>query len=514
VGGAAWQVQAAINSALPGLYNIAAPQTVGGGPAAFLINNVADNQDYAGPLGDCVVEATIIPTSTGQDFLIVGRYNVSSGVTSCYAARLLISGTTLIAYVSRYRPDTGVWTAWGQANSATAYRFTLSIKGTASASSSALVAAALATDAAPTTALATVSQTDTGDGGSFIGATGGWGINTINGANGVCVTRLRSWAIPSGFAAGMTQTLWATPTSATVECLAPTGGTGPFTYQWQKSADPNGTFVNIPGATMPVFTDASLAGEAYYQCVVTDTGNGNATATSGLTAAFAMQPPLVIGEIGHSWDLVVGSNWSTNHDSTTPSKVAERLEPLYGNRRVYSVNKAVSGTNSNDWLPTNTTTNYFSSAMAAFIPAGVKYVYIRLFVNDARSSISVATVQANMTVICAAIAAQGMTPIVEYAPYFTSAGGPALDFLRGYNTTVMPALLAAGARAGAVTYPFFASFPHLIQTNLHPNNAGSDRLAAAEAAAIYQADVLTVTSAGTSGGTGGSVTLSTGTFYG
>jgi hypothetical protein len=525
-GGAAWQVQAAVNSALPGLYNIATPQSVGGSSAAFLINNVADTQDYAGPLGDCVIETTLIPTLTGQDFLIVGRYNVAAGVTSCYAARLLISGTTLIAYVSRYRPDTGVWTSWGQSNSGTtfvagtAYRLTLSIKGTASASSSAVVTVRLSTDAAPATFLATVSQTDTGDGGSYIGATGGWGISTINGAGGTCVTRLRSWAIPSGFAAGMTQTLWATPTSATVERLSPTGGTGPFTYQWQKSADPNGTFVNIPSATTPVYTDGSLSGEAYYQCIVTDTGNANATATSGLTAAFPMQPPLVIGEIGHSWDVIVGSPWSTNHDGSLPSKVPERLEPLYGNRRVYSVNKGVSGTTTNDWLPTNSTipsgytANYFNTAMAAFIAAGVKYVYIRLFVNDARTSISVSTVQTNMTAICAAITAQGMTPIVEYAPYFTSAGGPALDFLRGYNSTVMPALLAAGAKGGASTYEYFASFPHLIQTNLHPNNAGGDRLAAAEALAIYQADVHTVVSAGTGGGTGGSVTLSTGTFYG
>jgi len=524
-GGAAWQVQAAINSALPGLYNIATPQMVGGAAAAFLINNVADNQDYAGALGDCVVEATIIPASTGQDFLLVGRYNVAGSVTSCYAARFLISGTTLIAYVSRYRPDTGAWTSWGQSNSATefvagtAYRLTLSIKGTASASGGAVVTTTLSTDAAPATALATVSHTDTGDGGSYVGATGSWGLNTINGAMQTCVTRLRSWAIPSGFAAGMTQTLWATPTSATVECLAPAGGTGPFTYQWQKSADPNGTFVNIPGATAPVYADTSLSGEAYYQCVVTDTGNGNATATSGLTAAFPMQPPLVIGEIGHSWDVIVGSQWATNHDGTTPSKVPERLEPLYGNRRVYSVNKGVSGTTTNDWLPTNSTipsgytANYFNTAMAAFIAAGVKYVYIRLFVNDARYSISVSTVQGNMMAICAAITAQGMTPIVEYAPYFTSAGGGALDLLRGYNSTVMPALLSAGAaKAGASTYQYFASFPHLIQTNLHPNNAGGDRLAAAEALAIYQADVRTVATG--SGGAGGSVTLSTGTFYG
>jgi hypothetical protein len=106
-----------------------------------------------------------------------------------------------------------------------------------------------------------------------------------------------------------------------------------------------------------------------------------------------------------------------------------------------------------------------------------------------------------------------MTPIVEYAPYFTSAGGGAVDLLRGYNSTVMPALLSAGAaKAGASTYQYFASFPHLIQTNLHPNNAGGDRLAAAEALAIYQADVRTVATG--SGGAGGSVTLSTGTFYG
>lgn len=73
--------------------------------------------------------------------------------------------------------------------------------------------------------------------------------------------------------------------TASLTVAAATGGNGPYTYQWYRS--PTGTFspgvgTLISGATSLTLNDTGLIpnSQYYYEVVVTDTGNSNATANS------------------------------------------------------------------------------------------------------------------------------------------------------------------------------------------------------------------------------------------
>lgn len=74
-------------------------------------------------------------------------------------------------------------------------------------------------------------------------------------------------------------------TTSSLTCAAATGGTGPYTYQWYKSTTSGfspGAGNIISGATSLTLSDSGLIPNTtyYYVVVVTDTGNGNATANS------------------------------------------------------------------------------------------------------------------------------------------------------------------------------------------------------------------------------------------
>ena len=92
--------------------------------------------------------------------------------------------------------------------------------------------------------------------------------------------------------------LGSTSNSVQLSIAAPGGGTGPYTQQLYKSFTdgftPGSAFL-IPGAIALTFTDQNLLPGVtyYYKAVVTDTGNGNATAISSqLTVAVAAGSPV------------------------------------------------------------------------------------------------------------------------------------------------------------------------------------------------------------------------------
>jgi large repetitive protein len=108
-------------------------------------------------------------------------------------------------------------------------------------------------------------------------------------------------------------TITAQPTDVT-ECVGGTlpisvtisGGTGTISYQWQSS--PNGTsgWANIGGATSASYTPVSTAdGTFYYRVIVSATGNGCGTVTSG-TSTVTIVPDLVVSTQPADIDECVG----------------------------------------------------------------------------------------------------------------------------------------------------------------------------------------------------------------
>ncbi len=78
-------------------------------------------------------------------------------------------------------------------------------------------------------------------------------------------------------------------TKASLSVVAPSGGTGPYTQQWYRSTASGfspGAGSLIAGATLLTLNDSGLIPNTqyYYKVVVTDVGNGNATATSAQLA--------------------------------------------------------------------------------------------------------------------------------------------------------------------------------------------------------------------------------------
>jgi hypothetical protein len=137
-------------------------------------------------------------------------------------------------------------------------------------------------------------------------------------------------------------------TSAQLSVAAATGGTGPYTYQWYKSFTTGftpGTKYLINGATALTFTDTGLqpATEVYYEVIVTDLGNGSATADSAqlgvTTLTGSPQDPnqfmqsVVLGQPGDGYQT---GTWSGRIDSSygtgliVPGTAVKNINPTGG----------------------------------------------------------------------------------------------------------------------------------------------------------------------------------------
>jgi hypothetical protein len=89
----------------------------------------------------------------------------------------------------------------------------------------------------------------------------------------------------SSLAAGTASFVSSGPGGISVSATAATGGTAPYTYQWQRSTTSGSGFSNLSGATSLSLTDATAsAGTLYYYRVVA-TDNVSATANSNEVAA-------------------------------------------------------------------------------------------------------------------------------------------------------------------------------------------------------------------------------------
>jgi hypothetical protein len=76
----------------------------------------------------------------------------------------------------------------------------------------------------------------------------------------------------------------------------PSGGTSPYLYQWQRSNNLGGSYSNISGATLNVYSPPVLAQTTMFRCRVTDAASATMVSNS---VTITVLPNLIAGTIGN-----------------------------------------------------------------------------------------------------------------------------------------------------------------------------------------------------------------------
>lgn len=108
--------------------------------------------------------------------------------------------------------------------------------------------------------------------------TGSWAVLEAF-TDGALVLSIATQPVGNSYAAGGTINL----------SVAPTGGTLPYTFQWQKSVDNGATFTNISGATNSTYSKAGATSpdSGQYRAVVSHAGGGTATSNPAVVTVAA-----------------------------------------------------------------------------------------------------------------------------------------------------------------------------------------------------------------------------------
>lgn len=131
----------------------------------------------------------------------------------------------------------------------------------------------------------------------------------------------------------------------------PTGGSLPFTYQWQQSIDNGANFNNVSGANYAFFSPGTLSRKTLFRCFVSDAANFN-DYTNNVT--IDIQSDMSAGTIGSSQNLCNGSV-----PSGLSGPAATGGTPPYTYQWQYSTSGSdwltIAGATSTDFSPTGLT---------------------------------------------------------------------------------------------------------------------------------------------------------------
>lgn len=103
--------------------------------------------------------------------------------------------------------------------------------------------------------------------------------------------------------------------SSLTQSVAPTGGSGSYTYQWQSSAD-NVSFSNISGATTANYSPPSLTASTYYKREVTSGACGSDYNQPILITVYG---DLTSGSVGSAQSICSGTSPSVFTELTAPT---------------------------------------------------------------------------------------------------------------------------------------------------------------------------------------------------
>ena len=94
--------------------------------------------------------------------------------------------------------------------------------------------------------------------------------------------------------------------SALTQITAPTGGSGVYTYQWQRSAD-NATWTDISGATLAGYSPPALTASTYFRRKVT---SDTYTPVNSASVLITVSPQITLAQLHDN--ITINNNSSTN----------------------------------------------------------------------------------------------------------------------------------------------------------------------------------------------------------
>jgi len=266
--------------------------------------------------------------------------------------------------------------------------------------------------------------------------------------------------------------------SVSFDCPTASGGTPPFTYEWQTSNLAEGTFASIGGQTAQNLTSYSPSGTEWIRRKVTDHASVvaysnvvpiaiDASTTPSPSIAFKTDPtPIVLGFIGDSIT-----------DFGDVVACATRMATLASPRDItVGFNAGLSGSSTTSWAHGQT---LLSDAIADFLSNNITDVCLMLGANDPLTS--VATYLANLTGTVADLVTAGFrvhlqAPTWAHDAWKTLAG---TQLLYDYR-----AALASLHNGTTIFYAdqenffdFAANAATYLADNVHPNATGSTHMA-------------------------------------
>lgn len=217
-----------------------------------------------------------------------------------------------------------------------------------------------------------------------------------------------------------------TPTTVSLSCTGTSGGTGPYTQQWYRSATANFTPGGgniLAGATATTLTDTpGSVGPWFYEMIATDSlaATGASNQVGLLLPAHAAIGVICIG------DSITAGSYLPAGAALPPSDMQGALTAIWGGRTVALANAGISGTATADWLPGvgGRLAGAVSAGAALSPPATI--ASIMLGANDANilggsfaggGPVSAATYGSNIAAICANLISNGYTVILHYPTY-------------------------------------------------------------------------------------------------
>lgn len=263
------------------------------------------------------------------------------------------------------------------------------------------------------------------------------------------------------------------PTSVSFSATDATGGTAPYSYQWQRSIDAV-SWSDLAGKTSLTGTDSTVVAgtEYFYRLTYTDSAAGTAHSLAVPVAPWGA--PIVLGIIGDSKSTGTGGTDIYPQVASLWSKVRVSRTVTVGS------NQAVSGSNSTDWALSG---SHDGDAVTAFAANSVTHVVIDLGTNDG----NLATYLSNMAAIVAGWVGRGYKVILD-APSYTLQGDAQVAIFWGMQagldhlcngTTILP-----GDRKA---FNYIAANQSLLVDGVHYTTTGKARIAELKAAAYDRA---------------------------